>query len=195
VTNKRTYFTHFYTPRSFIYLGAVSIDIELNRKEKIMKTSTKILATLVLSSSLLMTGVMASENGHKGDGFKIERLVKKLSLTDEQSTQIKALVAEKKAKRTEVSVLSKDALKAKKEAKKAEILAMFENPSFDEATVRAKIAERHKKRLEHAVSKMSTQHAIYQLLDEKQRAKFLKMLQKKHKKMNKKKGKKKNNNG
>ena len=158
-----------------------------------MKTSTKLLTSLVLSSSLIISGAMASEGDskdHKGHGFKIERLVKKLSLTEEQSTQIQVLVAAKKADRTEVSVISKEGKKAKKEERKAQMFAMYEASVFDEAALRAKIAERSEKRIEHTISKISTQHAIYQLLDEEQRAKYLKMLQKKHKKMNKHKNKK-----
>lgn len=166
----------------------VSIDIELNREEYIMKTSTKLLTSLVLASSLIVSGVMASENGGKGNkshGFKIERLVKKLSLTDEQSAQVRALVAANKANKPAKPEMTDAEKKAKKEARKAEVLAFFEAPTFDEAAVREKMAKRNAKRIELAISKKSTQHAIYQLLDEEQRVKFLKMLKKKHKKMKK----------
>jgi len=160
-----------------------------------MKTSTKLLASLVLSSSLIFTGVMAADHEKKGNhqGFKIERLTKKLSLTEAQVISIQALVDEKKANKV-VKVkpkLTKEERKAKKLAMKEKFKAMMEAPEFDEAAIRTKIAERSEKRTNRQVGKMRMQHAIYQVLNEEQREKFLKMMAKKHKKMNKKKGMKK----
>lgn len=154
-----------------------------------MKLSTKILATLALSSSLMLTGAMATERGegrHMERGFNIERMEKKLSLTQDQSTKIQALVDERKAQRPTVD---RDAMKAemkvKKEDRKARFVAMMNAPEFDEVAVREKMAERSQKHTDRQVSKMQLRHAIYQVLDEEQREDYLKMMNKKHRKMKK----------
>jgi Spy/CpxP family protein refolding chaperone len=154
-----------------------------------MKLSTKILATLALSSSLILTSAMAAdrtEGRHMKHGFNIERMVKKLSLTQAQSTKIQALVDERKAQRPTVD---RDAMKAemkvKKEDRKAKFVAMMNAPEFDEVAVREKMAERSQKHTDRQVSKMQLRHAIYQVLDEEQREDYLKMMNKKHHKMKK----------
>jgi len=156
-----------------------------------MKASTKLLASLVLSSSLIFTGVMAADHVKKGNhqGFKIERLTKKLSLTEAQVISIQALVDEKKANRAEKVKPTKEERKAKKLAMKEKFKAMMEASEFDEAAIRTEMAERTKKHTDRQVGKMRMQHDIYQVLNEEQREKFLKMLAKKHKKMSKKKKK------
>lgn len=153
-----------------------------------MKTSTKLLASLVLSSSLIFTGVMAADHEKKGNhqGFKIERLTKKLSLTEAQVISIQALVDEKKANKVAKVKPTKEERKAKKLAMKEKFKAMMETSEFDESGVRAEMAERTNKHTERQIGKMRLQHDIYQVLNEEQREDYLKMMAKKHKKMSKK---------
>jgi len=170
-------------------MGMSNIDDEPKQKENNMKVSTKILASLALSSSLMLTSVMAMERGegrHMERGFKIERMAKKLSLTEAQSTKIQALVDAHKSERPSVDrAAMKEKMKLKRTAMKAKFVAMMDAPEFDEAAVRAKIAERSQKHTDRQVSKMKLKHSIYQVLNEDQRSDYLKMMNKKHRKMKK----------
>lgn len=150
-----------------------------------MKTTTKVLATLALSSSLIFGGAMAMGPGkhhHKGHGFNVERMAKKLDLTEAQSTKIQALVDAHKAERPK---FDKEAMKAKRKDMKSEYVAFLNAPEFDEAAVRAKMAERAEKQADRKVAKMKLKHSIYQVLNEEQRAEYLAMMDKKKRKMKK----------
>jgi len=166
-----------------------NIDCEPKQKENHMKVSKKILVTLALSSSLMLTSVMAMERGegrHMERGLKVEHMTKKLSLTEAQSTKIQALVDAHKGERPTVDrAAMKEKMKSKRAAMKAKFVAMMNAPEFDEAAVRAKIAERSQKHTDRQVSKMQLQHSIYQVLNEEQRVDYLKMMSKKHRKMKK----------
>lgn len=149
-----------------------------------MKTSTKILASLALSSSLIFGGAMAmgSGNHHKGHGDKIERMAKKLDLTEAQTTKIQALVDAHKASNPKKD---RSEMKDKRKAMKAQHLALLNSPTFDEATIRERLAERASAHADRKVEKMRLKHSIYQVLNEEQRAKFLTMMDKKKRKMKK----------
>lgn len=150
-----------------------------------MNKSTKILATLALSSSLIFTGAMAMGHGegrHMEQGFKVERMAKKLSLTEAQTTKIQALVDAHKAQRPDVD---RKAMKAKHAEMKDKYLAMMNSPQFDEAAIREKMAERSAKQADRRVEKMRLKHSIYQVLNEEQREQFLAMASKKRHKMKK----------
>lgn len=185
VNKKHTYFTQFYTKYSLLYMGLVSIDFESTQKEIDMKTATKLLATLALSSSLIIGGAMAMGSGERhfaGHGFKMERMAKKLELTEAQTTKIQALVDAHKEQRPE---FDKDAMKAKRKQMKADYIALMNASEFDEAAVRAKMAERAEKNADRKISKMKLKHSIYQVLNEEQREQYLAIMDKKKHKMKK----------
>lgn len=150
-----------------------------------MKLNKKVISIIALAGAIAFSGAQAGERGgdHRHDGKHgnhMERMIKKLDLTEEQQVNIKALLSEFKATQQRPD---REAMKAKHMEMKERFAALMADPNFDEAAVRQHLQERAAKYNAHKVEKLKLQHAIYQQLTPEQQPKYLKMMAKKMRKM------------
>ena len=149
-----------------------------------MKTSSIIktsLVALVASSALLAGQLYAVDSadakvkteqtckkGNKRHGPQdgMQRMLRKLDLTDAQKEQVNAIVAKYKADRPERPT------KEQREAQRTEMLALVTSASFDEAKATEMAEAQHQKKLQGMLSHLKMQNEIYQLLTPEQQVQF-----------------------
>lgn len=141
-----------------------------------MNTAKKLVLGLTMVSALGVFSAVTIADIKGGDYRvnRVERLAKKLDLTEQQTSQIKTLIQEHKA---DVPRPSKEQFKEMREQRRSELHALFNSPEFDEQAVREKIEQRHQKYQTKMVKRMKLQHAIYQTLNPEQQEKYLKMVE------------------
>lgn len=150
-----------------------------------MKLNKKIISVIAIAGAVAFSGAQAGERegGHRHDGKRgnhMERMVKKLDLSEEQQVSIKALINEFKANKQRPD---REAMKAKHLAMKERFAAIMADPNFDQAAVNQYLQERAAKHNAYKLEKLKLQHAIYQQLTPEQQPKYLKMMAKKIRKM------------
>jgi len=143
-----------------------------------MKLNKKIISIVALGSVIAFTGVQAHERD--GEGKRLERMTKHLGLSDEQQSNITTIITQFKAQHTRPN---REDMKAKGEAMKEKFAALMAQPTFDEAEIVAQLEERSAKHNNRKVEQLRLQHAIYQQLTPEQQPKYLKMMEKKMRKM------------
>ena len=129
-----------------------------------MNTSAKTVKYILVSlmAGLLSFAALASPEHHE------RRLIKALDLTQDQVTQLKALRAGHKEQRQQ----GREAMKAIKEKKQA-LLINYDQTQAD--AIAEEIATMHKARV---LKKLAHQHAIYTILNDDQKQKFVKLMAK-----------------
>ncbi|MCL1112120.1 Spy/CpxP family protein refolding chaperone [Shewanella basaltis] len=153
-----------------------------------MKTSSIIktsLVALVASSALLAGQLYAVDSadakvkteqtckkGNKRHGPQdgMQRMLRKLDLTDAQKEQVNAIVEKYKADRPERP--TKEQREAQREAQRTEMLALVTSASFDEAKATEMAEAQHQKKLQGMLSHLKMQNEIYQLLTPEQQVQF-----------------------
>ena len=149
-----------------------------------MKTSSIIktsLVALVASSALLAGQLYAVDSadakvkteqtckkGNKRHGPQdgMQRMLRKLDLTDAQKEQVNAIVEKYKADRPERPT------KEQRAAHRTEMLALVTSSSFDEAKATEMAEAQHQKKLQGMLSHLKMQNEIYQLLTPEQQVQF-----------------------
>ncbi|WP_418357657.1 MULTISPECIES: Spy/CpxP family protein refolding chaperone [Shewanella] len=149
-----------------------------------MKTSSIIktsLVALVASSALLAGQLYAVDSadakvkteqtckkGNKRHGPQdgMQRMLRKLDLTDAQKEQVNAIVEKYKADRPERPT------KEQRAAHRTEMLALVTSASFDEAKATEMAEAQHQKKLQGMLSHLKMQNEIYQLLTPEQQVQF-----------------------
>ncbi|WP_445777136.1 Spy/CpxP family protein refolding chaperone [Shewanella sp.] len=149
-----------------------------------MKTSSIIktsLVALVASSALLAGQLYAVDSadakvkteqtckkGNKRHGPQdgMQRMLRKLDLTDAQKEQVNAIVEKYKADRPERPT------KEQRAAHRTEMLALVTSASFDEAKATEMAEAQHQKKLQGILSHLKMQNEIYQLLTPEQQVQF-----------------------
>ena len=96
-----------------------------------------------------------------GPGNRVDRLAKKLNLTETQKEQVKAILA---SEREKAEPLRKQLAENRKNLRKA-----IESQLFDEATVRTLAASQNETRVELVVSRARARSQIYALLSPEQK--------------------------
>lgn len=147
-----------------------------------MNLTKKIVSAVALSGVIALAGVQAkgSHGDYDKSGKRLDRMTKYLELTDEQRTNIEAIIADFKTKRPQ---MDREVKKEKHLAMKERFKALMADPAFDEAAVTQYLNEKSAKKNERQVEQLKMQHAIYQQLTPEQQPKYLKMVKKRMKKM------------
>ncbi|MBT2152851.1 Spy/CpxP family protein refolding chaperone [Pseudoalteromonas tetraodonis] len=137
------------------------------------------LATATLgASSVLAKGGMHDKQGHSQARFLLsERGADKLSLTDEQQTQLEAIFEAQKTQMKALRGGDKEARKAQREAHKAKMDALLSAPTFDENAAKELLTARQDKKQQLGLIKLKTQHQVMQLLNAEQKEKLAKIQQ------------------
>jgi len=143
-----------------------------------MKLNKKIISIVALGSVIAFTGVQAHERD--GESKRMERMTKHLDLSEQQQSNISAIITQFKAQHTRPD---REDMKAKGQAMKEKFAALMAQPTFDEAAIIAQLEERSAKHNTRKVQQLKLQHEIYQQLTTEQQPKYLKMMEKKMRKM------------
>ncbi|MGA6993368.1 MAG: Spy/CpxP family protein refolding chaperone [Candidatus Deferrimicrobiaceae bacterium] len=106
-------------------------------------------------------GGFSGRHRGKDPGQRIDRMAKKLDLTEAQKEQVKAILA---SERDKAEPLRQQLAENRENLRKA-----IEAEPFDEATVRALAESRNKTRVELVVSRARTKSRIFALLSPEQR--------------------------
>ncbi|MFT5789911.1 MAG: protein CpxP [Shewanella sp.] len=140
------------------------------------------LLALVASTTLLTVTVRAADqqcehyNQHEhhqmkgergGHHDKMRKMFRGLDLTDEQKTQVKAILSSHRDE-MELSRLSKE----ERTAQKTQMLAFITAANFNEAEVKQALMAKQEARQQKAVNMMKLQNEVYQLLTPEQQQKF-----------------------
>ncbi len=116
----------------------------------------------------------ANSDGDRGTK-RLDKMAKRLDLTDDQKLAIGAIFAENKAFR--------EANKAEMKGERETLKAIIQAPEFDEEAWLAFHAENKQATVEKALARAKSNYQILSLLDDDQKQKFAKMMKKaKHKK-------------
>jgi len=145
--------------------------IEMNKSKKVMLSVAMIAA--IGSMSALMPAV-AKMDGERGQ-HRIERLVERLDLNEQQETEVKRLVTEH---RNATQRPDKAAKAQKRQQYHTAFKAMLESPTFDRVAVQAQLDQHRAQRQARMINKLELKHAIYQVLTPEQRTSYLTMLEK-----------------
>ncbi|WP_221932906.1 Spy/CpxP family protein refolding chaperone [Thalassotalea sp. PS06] len=140
------------------------------KRTNALKTS----AVLVLLSSLAFSSMAFDMHKHKGEhgkqGYRMEKMLRALDLSDAQRAQIKEIRSNSKQQL--------EALAPEKKEHRQELQAIIKADSFDENAFLALQNETAQKRQQAGLIRAKTMHQIYHVLDADQQAKFEKMQQK-----------------
>lgn len=148
-----------------------------------INTLSKLVLICGLATATLSAGsVMAKGHSHKGEHAQVrfllsDRAADKLSLTNEQQTQLKEIYT---AQKTQIKVLrsqNKDARKAQRQAYKAQMDTLLSAPNFDENAAKELLTARQDKKQQLGLIKLKTQHQVMQLLNAEQKEKLAKIQQ------------------
>lgn len=150
-----------------------------------MKLSKKLLSVIAFSGVVAFASVQAHEHGDgkgrdKNRSNHIERMAKHLDLSTEQQSNIKAMVDKFKMGNTRPD---RQAMKSNHMEMKQHFAMLMENPNFDQAAVEQHLQQRSDKYNVRKINRLKLQHAIYQELSPEQQPKYLKMVEKKMRKM------------
>ncbi|MBR9728719.1 Spy/CpxP family protein refolding chaperone [Shewanella intestini] len=140
---------------------------------------------VLVGSSFVMSPVFAQDTAqvspqktekqakhHGKKHHSMHKMLRRLSLTDEQKTQVKAIVGKY------TTTTSKEDKEAARDEHQQHIVDLVTAPSFD-ATQAQLIIEAHQAKSEQQMlDKLRMQNEIYNLLDAEQQEKFKKMLTK-----------------
>ncbi len=143
-----------------------------------MRTSLKTgLLALAAISALSAPMVYAGQHKHDNHGYHsmemfghkggIKRMFKGLDLTDQQKTDIKALIKAHKEGRKEQRPSDED-----RAAHRAEMKALITAANFDESQALEIIAKKQVKRQQAMVERLKLQNAIYNMLTPEQQTKL-----------------------
>jgi len=143
-----------------------------------MKKSKKVILSVAMiaaigSMSALMPAV-AKMDGERGQ-HRLERLVERLDLNDQQATEVKRLVSEHRNATQRPDKAAKD---EKRQQYHTEFKAMLEAPTFNAVAVQAQLDQHRAQRQARMINKLQLKHAIYQLLTPEQQTSYLNMLEK-----------------
>ncbi|MCL1051386.1 Spy/CpxP family protein refolding chaperone [Shewanella abyssi] len=141
------------------------------------------LLALVVSSALLTVAVRAADEqpesnqqehhqmkGERGEHHdKMRKMFRGLDLSDEQKTQVKAILSSHRDE-MELNRPSKE----DRATQKAQMLEFITADSFNEAEVKQALAAKQEDRQQKAVNMMKLQNQVYQLLTPEQQEKFKK---------------------
>lgn len=148
-----------------------------------INTLSKLVLICGLATATLSAGsVMAKGHSHKGEHAQVrfllsERAADKLSLTNEQQTQLKEIYTAQKAQIHALKQANKEARKAMRAAHKEKRDVLFSASTFDENAAKELLANRQVKSEQIGLIKLKTQHQIWQVLNTEQREKLEKMQQ------------------
>lgn len=143
-----------------------------------MRTSLKSgLLALVAISALSAPMVYAGQHKHDNHGYHsmemfghkggMKRMFKGLDLTEQQKTEIKALITAHKEGRKDQRPSDEE-----RAARRAEMQALLTAPSFDESQALEIIAKKQVKHQQAMVARLKLQNTIYNMLTPEQQAKF-----------------------
>lgn len=143
-----------------------------------MQKFKKMALTLGVAALICGTSPLAlakgDGHGHHGKSHHpMKRMLSQLELSENQQIEIDALLTQFKQDNPRPD---RDAMKAKKAERKEQMLSMLNDPVFNADAVREKVTAAQEQRVDGMVAKMQLQHAIYQQLNEEQRAQYAKML-------------------
>lgn len=142
---------------------------------KTIVSISSVCAVLAFSS---MSGVYAADNDFTLDGpehhqkgkHMMQRMIKKLSLSEQQQVQVKAI----KTKAKEQHEVLRASLKKFKEAEKP----LLQAETFDEQAYIALHTSYQEAFAQMALTRAKTKHAIFNVLTTKQQEKWLKIMEK-----------------
>lgn len=151
----------------------------------IFKSMQSVITLSALSAILVFSSVSSANpanNGaefgpvkfHKQSKHMMKRMIKKLSLTDQQQTQIKEIKTQAKTNNETMRDSMKQFRKAVKSLQQAQ--------QFDEQAFAKLHAQYQPTMAKIALSKAKTKHAIFNVLTKEQQTKWLKILEKRNKK-------------
>lgn len=124
----------------------------------------KTLIALMASSLLVGAAVAKPGMGHRGGADHWGRALQSLELTEEQQTQIDALLAQAREQKQQ----QRDAMRAQQET-------FMSNPEFDPQTAQQLQTQRQQQREANQLAQMELQHQVYQILTPEQRTELQEM--------------------
>jgi protein CpxP len=156
-----------------------------------VNTLSKLVLICGLATATLGAGSVFAKGGMHGKDHSparfllSERGAEKLSLTQEQQTQLEIIFEAQKA---QIKALKgdKETRKELRAAHKAKMDALLSAATFDENAAKELLADRQIKGEQFALIKLKTQHQVMQVLNAEQREKLTKMQKRMHKKGHKK---------
>ncbi len=142
-----------------------------------MKKPVKLLSSMILLSTMVMPLALHANayeyNEHQASHWRphgkdrVQHLVRKLNLTDEQQEKIQAIFEQQKANR--------EANREQMKAFKTEMNHLMSAAIFDDSAFSNLQNQYQPQFAEAALQRAKSHHAILQLLDDSQREKFSKM--------------------
>ncbi|WP_105253764.1 Spy/CpxP family protein refolding chaperone [Pseudoalteromonas sp. T1lg75] len=130
----------------------------------------KLLTVAVISITLASTAALAGQGGHHKHGERgmlSERMIAHLQLSEQQQTQIKAIM--------EANKQLKPQRGSRHESYQALQALTNTSESFDEQAAREIIQTQQSKQMERKIAHLKTKHQVWNILTEEQQQKFAQM--------------------
>ncbi|WP_105200184.1 MULTISPECIES: Spy/CpxP family protein refolding chaperone [unclassified Pseudoalteromonas] len=136
----------------------------------------KLLTAAVISIGLASSVAMAGQGGHHKQGERgmlSEHMIEQLQLSEQQQTQIKAIMDANKQLKPQRG--------SRHEGYKALQALTNTSESFDEQAAREIIQAQQSKQMERKIAHLKSKHQVWNLLTEEQQQKFAQMKEKRKK--------------